>query len=92
MNLDTSSGRDKSKFCRFHVGYGHTTDECPNLKDEIEKLVKKGGLNKFIRQNEDGRASYKRRRAKAAPKEKDRNEEDDLETLETINMIDGPEL
>lgn len=47
MNPNTSNGRDKSKLCRFHDGYGHITDECQNIKDEIKKLVKKEVLNKF---------------------------------------------
>lgn len=46
-------------------------------------------MNKFTYQSEDGKASYERRRGRTAPKEKEKNEEDDLETLGTINMIVG---
>lgn len=49
LNLDISKEKDKSKFYHFYDDYGHTTDECQNLKDEIEKLAKKGALNKFSR-------------------------------------------
>lgn len=49
MNPDISKEKDKSKFYHFYDDYGHTTDECQNLKDEIEKLAKKGALNMFTR-------------------------------------------
>ncbi|KAL8115421.1 hypothetical protein AgCh_022058 [Apium graveolens] len=38
---------DKSKYCRFHKDVGHDTDECRQLKDEIEFLIRKGRLNKY---------------------------------------------
>lgn len=63
--------------------------ECRNLKEEIKKFVKKRALNKFTRQRKEGRADYERRRTKITPKEKDRNEEDNHETLGTINLIAG---
>lgn len=47
MNFDRAKERDKSKLCRFHNDHGHTTDECQNLKDEIERLIKEGPLRKF---------------------------------------------
>lgn len=51
--------------------------------------MKKGALNKLTHYREDGSAYYERRRNKAAPKEKDRNEEGDPENLGTINIIAG---
>ncbi|CAA0832558.1 Unknown protein, partial [Striga hermonthica] len=35
-------------YCRFHKDYGHNTDECRHLKDEIERLIKAGHLKEFI--------------------------------------------
>ncbi|XP_060965359.1 uncharacterized protein LOC115720261 [Cannabis sativa] len=40
MEKDVSK-RDITKFCRFHEDYGHDTNECNNLKREIEFLIKK---------------------------------------------------
>ncbi|CAA0827981.1 Unknown protein, partial [Striga hermonthica] len=31
-------------YCRFHKDYGHNTDECRHLKNEIERLIKAGHL------------------------------------------------
>ncbi|PIN02760.1 hypothetical protein CDL12_24722 [Handroanthus impetiginosus] len=36
------------KFCQFHNDYGHDTDEYAHLRNEIEKLIKKGHLREFI--------------------------------------------
>lgn len=38
-------------FCRFHNDYGHSTDECQHLRDEIERLVRSKNLREFVRSN-----------------------------------------
>lgn len=38
---------DKKNYCRFHKGHKHTTNECIQLKDSIESLVKKGRLSEY---------------------------------------------
>ncbi|XP_050211775.1 uncharacterized protein LOC126661936 [Mercurialis annua] len=39
---------DRSKFCEFHDGYGHETEECGRLRSEIDKLVCQGRLQHFV--------------------------------------------
>ena len=41
--------RNKSLYCRFHKDTGHNTDDCRQLKDEIEYLIRKGKLNKYTK-------------------------------------------
>lgn len=41
--------RSKDKFCYFHEYYGHDTEECWNLKSDIEELVGSGPLKKYQR-------------------------------------------
>ena len=57
---------DKSKYCRFHKDVGHDTDECRQLKDEIEFLIRKGRLNKYTGdggdRNNNGRKNFEDRR------------------------------
>ncbi|XP_057948224.1 uncharacterized protein LOC131143879 [Malania oleifera] len=37
--------RDMSKFCAFHRDHGHDTEECIQLKKEIEALIQRGYLS-----------------------------------------------
>ncbi|XP_012853665.1 PREDICTED: uncharacterized protein LOC105973192 [Erythranthe guttata] len=36
-------------FCRFHNEYGHTTDECSHLKDEVERLIRDNKIGDFVK-------------------------------------------
>ncbi|XP_043714656.1 uncharacterized protein LOC122663012 [Telopea speciosissima] len=36
--------RNKNKYCRFHQDHGHGTEDCRQLKDEIEALIQRGCL------------------------------------------------
>ncbi|XP_012827901.1 PREDICTED: uncharacterized protein LOC105949160 [Erythranthe guttata] len=36
-------------FCRFHNDYGHTTNECQHLRDEIERLIRAKNLPEFVK-------------------------------------------
>ncbi|KAL8088417.1 hypothetical protein AgCh_038265 [Apium graveolens] len=57
---------DKNKYCRFHKDVGHDTDECRQLKDKIEFLIRKGRLNKYTGdggdKNNNGRKNFEDRR------------------------------
>nr|XP_023911624.1 uncharacterized protein LOC112023237 [Quercus suber] len=44
--------RDKNKYCRFHKDHGHYTEDCRDLKDQIEELIRKGKLEKFVKKGE----------------------------------------
>ena len=37
-------GRNSWKYCRFHEGYGHSTNECHELKGQIEEFIQSGKL------------------------------------------------
>ncbi|XP_058092147.1 uncharacterized protein LOC131238038 [Magnolia sinica] len=41
--------RDKRKYCRFYRDRSHNTADCVNLKDEIETLIRKGHLHRYIK-------------------------------------------
>ncbi|XP_077223965.1 uncharacterized protein LOC143857425 [Tasmannia lanceolata] len=53
--ISKGNKRDKSKYCRFHRDNGHDTDECWQLKEEIELLINRGYLKRYVKSNGDGR-------------------------------------
>ncbi|XP_024033009.1 uncharacterized protein LOC112095378 [Morus notabilis] len=57
MKSDPSQ-RNQKKFCRFHGDVGHQTNDCADLKDEIERVIREGRLQEFRaepRPRNDGR-------------------------------------
>ena len=40
--------RDNTMYCEFHRDYGHRTDNCIQLRREIEYLIQRGYLRRFI--------------------------------------------
>ena len=40
--------RNRNKYCRFHRDYGHDTDECFDLKQQVENLIRQGKLKIFL--------------------------------------------
>ena len=41
--------RNRNMYCRFHRDHGHDTDECYDLKQQIENFIKQGKLRNFPR-------------------------------------------
>ena len=40
--------RDDTKYCEFHKDHGHQTDDCIQLKKEIEYLIRRGHLGRYV--------------------------------------------
>ncbi|MCH95294.1 hypothetical protein A2U01_0016269 [Trifolium medium] len=55
-----NSRTDKSKFCRYHKSAGHDNEDCIQLKDPIEDLIKLGKLNRYTK--EENHRGYKKRK------------------------------
>ncbi|XP_061371021.1 uncharacterized protein LOC133313641 [Gastrolobium bilobum] len=53
---------DKTRWCEFHRGYGHYTNDYFNLQNVIERLIKEGKLQKYVRRDVDGSNDDKSRR------------------------------
>ncbi|XP_024026719.1 uncharacterized protein LOC112093118 [Morus notabilis] len=61
------SRRNQKKFCRFHGDVGHHTNDCADLKDEIERVIREGRLQEFRaewRPRNDGHGGDSRRSQK----------------------------
>ena len=44
--------RDKNKYCRFQKDHGHNTEDYRDLKEQIEELIWKGKLQKYVKKEE----------------------------------------
>ena len=80
--------RNPNKFCLYHRDHGHDTEECIQLQDEIEELIRRGRLNRFIRRRPEGRGD--RPRALPPPELQKREEQPgDRPPIGTIDSIAG---
>ena len=48
--------RDKKKYCRFHKDHDRYTEDCRDLKEQIEELIWKGKLQRFLKKGEPSRS------------------------------------
>ena len=39
---------NRSKYCHFHRDHGHDTNECFDLKQQVENLIRQGKLKSFL--------------------------------------------
>ncbi|GKD43093.1 reverse transcriptase domain-containing protein, partial [Tanacetum coccineum] len=54
--------RDPNKYCEFHADMGHSTDECMQLRKQIDEMIKAGKLSqsiKELKQNDKPKAPKK---------------------------------
>ncbi|KAJ4848852.1 hypothetical protein Tsubulata_013652 [Turnera subulata] len=42
--------KDRSRYCKYHRDHGHDTEECHQLKREIERLIRARHLREFLRE------------------------------------------
>ena len=40
--------RDDTRYCEFHKGHGHRTYDCIHLRKEIEYLIRRGHLSRYV--------------------------------------------
>ena len=46
---------NKRKYYRFHKDHGHYIEDCRNLKEQIEELIWKGKLHKYVKREDSSR-------------------------------------
>nr|GEW11999.1 reverse transcriptase domain-containing protein [Tanacetum cinerariifolium] len=62
--------RSSNKFCDFHNDKGHSTEECMQLKKQIEELVRVGEFSHMIKEIKQGRDQSKAGKKETAVKDK----------------------
>ncbi|XP_052205162.1 uncharacterized protein LOC127809987 [Diospyros lotus] len=75
-SIKTSSDkRNRSKYCRFHRDLGHDTEECHQLKEEIQELINRGFLKSYVAKAGDSRGRKDQRSRSRSPPKRDRTED-----------------
>ncbi|GJR16433.1 hypothetical protein Tco_0799085 [Tanacetum coccineum] len=62
--------RSSNKFCDFHNDKGHSTDECMQLKKQIEELMRAGKLSHLIKEIKQGKDQPKVGKKEISAKDK----------------------
>ena len=84
--------RDKKKYCRFHKDHGHYIEYCRDLKEQIEKLIRKEKLQRFIKKGEPNRSRDDNKdKREASPRDEDLTSQRPTSVTEEIKTItSGP--
>lgn len=45
--------RNRNTYCHYHNDHGHDTEECMQLKNDIEDLIKRDHLRRYIDKKKD---------------------------------------
>ncbi|KAL0341378.1 UNVERIFIED_CONTAM: Transposon Ty3-G Gag-Pol polyprotein [Sesamum radiatum] len=79
------------KYCLFHKDRGHGTEDCFHLKDEIEKLIRRGYLKEYV--NRSGQLQEKNSRPPQEGREREdrrsKPTQDNIPTAGIIGVISG---
>ncbi|XP_075645593.1 uncharacterized protein LOC142616683 [Castanea sativa] len=82
--------RDKNKYCRFYKDHGHYTEDCRDLKEQIEELIQKGKLQKYVKKGEPSRfRDGNKSQHKSSSKNEDRPFQPPQDVIGEIKTIAG---
>ncbi|GJZ36405.1 reverse transcriptase domain-containing protein [Tanacetum coccineum] len=62
--------RDPNKYCEFHADTGHSTDECMQLRKQIDEMIKSGKLSQFIKELKQSDKPKAQKKGETARKDK----------------------
>lgn len=65
--------RNNNKYCRFHRHHGHDTSQCYDLRDQIENLIRRGHLKKYMGKKDVCSFQGKRKYDRSDRDDKDRS-------------------
>ena len=82
--------RDKKKYYYFHKDHDHYTKDCRNLKEQIEELIRKGKLQKYVKKGDTSRSRDNNKdKHEASPRNKDNTSHRPHSVIKEIKTIIG---
>ena len=82
--------RDNTRYCEFHRDYRHRTDDCIQLRKEIEYLIRRGYLRHFIAlENQPQNQARNQAQAQQAPPPPRQTITQHQQPLGEIHVISG---
>ncbi|GJS30557.1 reverse transcriptase domain-containing protein [Tanacetum coccineum] len=78
--------RDRTKYCHFHEDHGHDTNQCRELKHQIEEALKSGRLAHLVKGIKKKKEKMKSRNPRKRPVEGDYSEVGEITFPPLSNM------
>ncbi|GKV27797.1 hypothetical protein SLEP1_g36923 [Rubroshorea leprosula] len=82
--------RDKTRHCAFHGTHGHDTEDCKQLRMEIERLICRGALRQFVGHPGSQRGARRMERSQDNREAGRHKEKEPLDVVGVINVITVP--
>ena len=82
--------RDKKKYSRLHKDHDHYTKDCRDLKEQIEELIWKGKLQKYVKKGKSSRfRGDSKNQRESSPRDEDHMSQRPPSVIGEIKTITG---
>ena len=81
---------DKKKYCRFHEDHDHNTEDCKDLKEQIEELIRKEKWQKYVKNGESSRfKDDNKNQCESLPRDENHTSQHPSSVIREIKTITG---
>ncbi|XP_061365298.1 uncharacterized protein LOC133308666 [Gastrolobium bilobum] len=86
--LQNQAGLDQSRYYAFHDGPGHTTEECWDLRDAIERYIREGKLRQYLIRTQGWKNNKKRKRGRPMSPNREKKFKDEFRGKKPVKEDD----